>query len=628
MISVFFLASIVLSSIQFIHSATKHHTSMSTCPESFSCPNLAQFKYPFYNDSNTQCGLIQVKCTSKGGEIEIGRDSYQIFGKYVSDEPLVLIRNITFERLVNHSSCGALMDNFTSPSPLLYSISIAPFITLYKCRNHPNHDTEINGYFNQSNYHKSKCEDHDFYYNYSISDTKVPSHLPPTCQVVRLPVNMQKLDDRKVVNETNIFYILSSVFSINFTTSCDKCHQEGGQCLTHDGQFQCLYAKKVPAGSAFIIIIFFVMFLIWRRYKRNPFSYSSSKKKSLNVEDGNLFYGVSVFSGTELEDATQNFNPSKELGNGGFGAVYYGKLQDGREVAVKRFYEHNYKRVQQFVNEVRILTRLRHPNLVVLYGCTSRQSHELLLVYEYISNGTVSDHLHGKLANQSLLTWPLRMNIAIEAARALVYLHASEIIHRDVKTSNILLDQNFSAKVADFGLSRLLPNDVTHVSTAPQGTPGYLDPQYHNRYQLTDKSDVYSFGVVLIELISSMRAVDLNRSDDEISLANLALNKIQRCALDQLIDPDLGADSDAETMRMMTSVAELAFQCLQYYSEMRPTMNEVLDVLEDIQSPGRIDADESISDMEKAKPPPPSEASDKTVLLKDFLRSPVSITSE
>ncbi|CAH1414081.1 unnamed protein product [Lactuca virosa] len=642
MISIFFLASIVLSFLQFIHSATEHNTSMSTCPESFSCPNLAQFKYPFYNDSNTQCGLIQVNCTLKGGEIEIGRDSYQIVGKYVSDEALVLIRNSTFERLVNDSSCEALMDNFTSPSPLLYSISIAPFITLYKCRNHPNYDTEINSIFDQSNYNKERCEDHDFYYNYSISDTKVPSDLPPTCQVVRLPMNVRKLGDGKVVNETTIFYILSSVFSIYFTiTSCDKCQQEGGQCLTHDGQFQCLYAKNetplsklkhiyilVPAGSAFIVIIFFVIFLIRRRYKRNPFSYSPSKEKSLNVEDGNLFYGVSVFSGTELEDATQNFNPSKELGNGGFGAVYYGKLQDGREVAVKRLYEHNYKRVQQFVNEVRILTGLRHPNLVVLYGCTSRQSHELLLVYEYISNGTVSDHLHGKQANPSLLTWPLRMNIAIETARALVYLHASEIIHRDVKTSNILLDQNFSAKVADFGLSRLLPNDVTHVSTAPQGTPGYLDPQYYNRYQLTDKSDVYSFGVVLIELISSMRAVDLNRSDDEISLANLALNKIQRCALDQLIDPDLGSDSDAEIMRMMTSVAELAFQCLQYYSEMRPTMNEVLDVLEDIQSPGRIDADESITDIEKVKPPPPSEASDKTVLLKDFLPSPVSITSE
>ncbi|KAI3699087.1 hypothetical protein L2E82_43113 [Cichorium intybus] len=305
-----------------------------------------------------------------------------------------------------------------------------------------------------------------------------------------------------------------------------------------------------------------------------------------------------------------------------------GKLQDGREVAVKRLYEHNYKRVQQFMNEVKLLTRLRHPNLVVLYGCTSRQSHELLLVYEYISNGTLADHLHGELANPSLLTWQLRMNIATETARALVYLHASEIIHRDVKTSNILLDNNFSAKVADFGLSRLLPNDVSHVSTVPQGTPGYVDPQYHHRYRLTDKSDVYSFGVVLIELLSSMVAFNINRSEDDISLANLALNRIQRGVLDELIDPLLGSDSDPEIMRMVTSVAELAFQCLQYDSEMRPTMNEVLDVLENIQAEGKIDADDSIRDRENVKPPPPSQTSDMTALFKDFPPSPVSITSE
>lgn len=281
------------------------------------------------------------------------------------------------------------------------------------------------------------------------------------------------------------------------------------------------------------------------------------------------------------------------------------------------------------MNEVEILTRLRHKNLVSLYGCTSRRSVELLLVYEYIANGTVADHLHGDRAKQSPLTWPNRMKIAVETASALAYLHASEIIHRDVKTNNILLDNNFCVKVADFGLSRLLPNDVTHVSTAPQGTPGYVDPEYHQCYQLTDKSDVYSFGVVLIELISSMPAIDISRSRDEISLAYMAINRIQRCALDELIDPVLGSDS--ETERMTRSVAELAFRCLQFDSETRPTMNEVLEFLKGIQGEGDNNVGELNVNAGKAQMPPASPETEDVVLLKEVdvvMASPLTVTAK
>ncbi|KAE8768641.1 putative serine/threonine-protein kinase [Hordeum vulgare] len=229
----------------------------------------------------------------------------------------------------------------------------------------------------------------------------------------------------------------------------------------------------------------------------------------------------------QLEVATDGFSASRELGDGGFGTVYKGKLKDGRVVAVKRLYNNNYRRVEKFLNEVDILSRLLHQNLVILYGCTSRMSRDLLLVYEFIANGTVADHLHGSRSVERGLTWPLRLNIAIETAEALAYLHAVEIIHRDVKTTNILLDNSLHVKVADFGLSRLFPLEVTHVSTVPQGTPGYVDPVYHQCYKLTDKSDVYSFGVVLVELISSKPDVDMNRSHSEINLANMALNRIQ-----------------------------------------------------------------------------------------------------
>lgn len=234
------------------------------------------------------------------------------------------------------------------------------------------------------------------------------------------------------------------------------------------------------------------------------------------------------------------------------------------------------------MNEVEILTRLHHQNLVKLYGCTSRRSRELLLVYEYIPNGTVADHLYGTRASSNLLPWLVRLKIAIETADALTYLHASDVIHRDVKTNNILLENNFRVKVADFGLSRLFPTDVSHISTAPQGTPGYVDPEYYQCYQLTDKSDVYSFGVVLCELLSSKPAVDTNRHRQDINLANMAVNRIQNRTLHELIDTSLGFETDYAVRRMMTLVAELAFRCLQEERDMRPTMEEVLDTLKRI----------------------------------------------
>ncbi|XP_004290450.1 PREDICTED: probable serine/threonine-protein kinase At1g18390 isoform X4 [Fragaria vesca subsp. vesca] len=314
-------------------------------------------------------------------------------------------------------------------------------------------------------------------------------------------------------------------------------------------------------------------------------SYPSFTSKSRSdLGKASTYFGVQVFSYAELEEATENFNPAKELGDGGFGTVYYGKLHDGRVVAVKRLYENNFKRVEQFMNEVEILTRLEHQNLVKLYGCTSRRSRELLLVYEYISNGTVADHLHGKRKESGFLSWPVRLSIAIETADALTFLHRNDVIHRDVKTNNILLDDEFCVKVADFGLSRLFPNDQTHVSTAPQGTPGYVDPEYYQCYQLTDKSDVYSFGVVLIELISSLQAVDTNRHRHDINLANLAINKIQNHLVNELVDPLLGYDKDYSVRIMATAVAELAFRCLQQEKDMRPTMEEVLEGLKAIQN--------------------------------------------
>ncbi|XP_052312530.1 LEAF RUST 10 DISEASE-RESISTANCE LOCUS RECEPTOR-LIKE PROTEIN KINASE-like 1.2 isoform X3 [Populus trichocarpa] len=457
--------------------------------------------------------------------------------------------------------------------------------------------------------------------------------------------------------------LLERGFVLNWTASdCSICEESGGKCGfdTATYHFQCFcpdrphakrcYSEKPKLGlklglgfgiGCLFMGIILLSYIYLRRFKKrrdssNLLSMNSSSDPSskADLEGDGVYLSIPIFSYTELGQATNNFDSEKEVGDGGFGTVYYGKLQDGREVAVKRLYEHNYKRVKQFMNEIEILTRLHHKNLVCLYGCTSRRSRELLLVYEYIPNGTVADHLHGDQAKSSPLTWPIRMSIAIETASALAYLHASDIIHRDVKTNNILLDNNFSVKVADFGLSRLFPKDVTHVSTVPQGTPGYVDPEYHQSYQLTDKSDVYSFGVVLIELISSMPAVDITRHRHEINLSNLAISKIQKCAFDELIDSRLGYNSDEEVKRMTTSVAELAFQCLQQDKETRPSMENVLQQLKIIQGGESSENLEEVHDDNKKSkntlPPPSPPYCDEAGLLKNIRLppSPVSVTAK
>ncbi|MQL97118.1 hypothetical protein Taro_029802 [Colocasia esculenta] len=327
-----------------------------------------------------------------------------------------------------------------------------------------------------------------------------------------------------------------------------------------------------------LLILLASLLLFYVRRRKRAESPSSSTK--VDPEELSIVYPTHVFRYEELHVATDGFSPSNELGEGGHGSVYRGTLLDGRTVAIKRLYESSCRRAELFWNEVAILSGLRHPNLVALYGCTTRHSRELLLVYEFVPNGTIADHLHEHRAAEGALAWPLRLRIAVETAAALAHLHAVQppIIHRDVKTNNILLDGDFHVKVGDFGLSRLFPAAASHVSTVPQGTPGYVDPVYHRCYQLTDKSDVYSFGVVLAELISSKPAVDICRELHEINLSDMAVSKIQGGALRELVDTKLGFDTDWKTRRSIELVADLVLRCLQRERDMRPTMEVVLEL--------------------------------------------------
>ncbi|ONK59273.1 uncharacterized protein A4U43_C08F4760 [Asparagus officinalis] len=306
----------------------------------------------------------------------------------------------------------------------------------------------------------------------------------------------------------------------------------------------------------------------------------SSGSVSMSSSIATHIGSVKTFSLSEIENATNNFNDSRIIGEGGFGLVYEGTLKDGTQVAVKVLKRDDQQGIREFMAEVEMLSRLHHRNLVKLLGiCT--EEYLRCLVYELIPNGSVESHLYGGDKEITPLDWNSRMKIALGAARCLAYLHEDSdphVIHRDFKSSNILLEYDFTPKVCDFGLARAaLGEQNEHISTRVMGTFGYVAPEYAMTGHLLVKSDVYSYGVVLLELLTGRKPVDMLRSPGQENLVTWARPLLtSKEGLEAIVDPSLGNNFSFDSL---AKVAAIASMCVQPEVSQRPFMGEVVQAL-------------------------------------------------
>nr|KAJ0220914.1 hypothetical protein LSAT_V11C200072330 [Lactuca sativa] len=402
------------------------------------------------------------------------------------------------------------------------------------------------------------------------------------------------------------------------TQECAMCRDGGGYCRYNriyndlgdiiDQVFTCSPNRYLPSthpsnnrSSMGVIlgvsISMGVLFLVTVRYglynlikkiktmrKRKKFFKCNGGLllKQQEEADPSLVDKTILFTSHELEKATDHFNENRIVGRGGQGTVYKGMLVDGRIVAVKKSKVVDESQLEQFINEVVILSQINHRNVVKLLGCCL-ETEVPLLVSEFISNGTLYDCIHNE-ENEFQLSYNMRLQIATEVASALSYLHSATsipIYHRDIKTTNILLDDKFRAKVSDFGTSRFVSVDQTHLTTLVKGTFGYLDPEYFHSSQFTEKSDVYSFGVVLVELLTGERPISLTRFGENRSLAVHFMLAMEEGRVMSIFDALVIKEGSRDEL---LALANLAMRCLNMNGKNRPTMKEVAIELETIRS--------------------------------------------
>ncbi|CAO2842656.1 unnamed protein product [Amaranthus hypochondriacus] len=309
----------------------------------------------------------------------------------------------------------------------------------------------------------------------------------------------------------------------------------------------------------------------------NPFSQKNSTSALHSREFEGQILNIRQFHYNELRIATNDFSLSNKIGRGGFGTVYKGILKSGLNVAVKTLSAESKQGVREFLTEINTIANVRHPNLVELIGCCVEGSNRIL-VYEYAVNNSLDRALTGYTSDRSRLNWDKRSAICLGTAKALAFLHEElvpHIVHRDIKASNILLDKDFQPKIGDFGLAKLFPDDITHISTRIAGTTGYLAPEYAMGGHLTMKADVYSFGVLMLEVISGQSSSKSNWGGENKLLLEWAWQLYEEGRLLELVDTEMEEYPEDKALRFI----KVAFFCTQASAHRRPLMSQVIEMM-------------------------------------------------
>ncbi|KAF8065678.1 hypothetical protein N665_1165s0007 [Sinapis alba] len=392
---------------------------------------------------------------------------------------------------------------------------------------------------------------------------------PYTMQIDRLQVNGSTLEvhllwtgkGTNVLPERGVYGPLISAITITPNYKVDD-----GKPLSNGA----VAGIVVAACAVFALLVLLILRLT---------GYLGRKEEDDNEELRGLDLQTGSFTLKQIKRATNNFDPENKIGEGGFGPVYKGVLGDGTTIAVKQLSSKSKQGNREFVTEIGMISALQHPNLVKLYGCCI-EGKELLLVYEYLENNSLARALFGSEKQRLHLDWATRNKICIGIAKGLAYLHEEsrlKIVHRDIKATNVLLDQSLNAKISDFGLAKLDEEENTHISTRIAGTIGYMAPEYAMRGYLTDKADVYSFGVVCLEIVSGKSNTNYRPKEEFVYLLDWAYVLQEQGNLLELVDMDLGTNFSKKEAKRMLNIALL---CTNPSPTLRPPMSSVVSMLE------------------------------------------------